>query len=550
MNTNDNNLVALFQNAIRNNWEFRSLSDYGGDSYTYREIGTKILWLHRYLRAAGVRKGDKVALLGKNSAQWGIVYIATLTYGAVIVPILPDFKPADVHSIVTHSDALVLFVEESIYKDLNPESMPLVGIILSIPESNVLFNRTLLTEERIKVPAAETVNAPMEINPELVSFDPSGPEDIAVISYTSGTTGFSKGVVLQHKSLLGNILFAQRNMPLDPQDKLLSFLPLAHTYGCAFEFLFPFTLGCDITFLTKTPSPKIIMQAFQEIRPALILSVPLVIEKIYKTQILPLYRKPGLRTMIRIPLLNKIVYARMRQKLMDAFGGNFRELVIGGAPFNTEAEKFFKKINFPFTVGYGMTECGPLISYASWNTTKLGASGRIVNELEVKIDSPDPVRQAGDILLKGNHVMAGYYKNPEATRAVIDEEGWLHSGDLGVMDTAGNIYIRGRSKSMILGANGKNIYPEEIEAYLNNRFMVMESLVIDREGKLIALIYPDLDAVSRAGYTKEQLPEIFAGYIRDLQHHLPKYIKVNDFEIVASEFEKTPKKSIKRFLYQ
>ncbi|HPT10630.1 MAG TPA: AMP-binding protein, partial [Bacteroidales bacterium] len=496
MNTNDNNLVALFQNAIRNNWEFRSLSDYGGDSYTYREIGTKILWLHRYLKAAGVRKGDKVALLGKNSAHWGIVYIATVTYGAVIVPILPDFKPADVHSIVTHSDALVLFVEESIYKDLNPESMPLIGIILNITDNNVLFSRTLLTEERIRIPAAETVNTPMEITPELISFDPSGPEDIAVISYTSGTTGFSKGVVLQHKSLLGNILFAQRNMPLNPQDKLLSFLPLAHTYGCAFEFLFPFTLGCDITFLTKTPSPKIIMQAFQEIRPALILSVPLVIEKIFKTQILPLYRKPGLRTMIRIPLLNKIIYAKMRQKLMEAFGSNFRELIIGGAPFNTEAEKFFKKINFPFTIGYGMTECGPLISYASWNTTRLGASGRIVNELEVKIDSPDPIRQAGEILLKGNHVMAGYYKNPEATRAVIDNEGWLHSGDLGVIDTAGNIYIRGRSKSMILGANGKNIYPEEIEAYLNNRFMVMESLVIDREGKLIALIYPDLDAVS------------------------------------------------------
>ena len=373
---------------------------------------------------------------------------------------------------------------------------------------------------------------------------------MAVISYTSGTTGFSKGVVLQHKSILANILYAQRNMPLNRQDKILSFLPLAHTYGCAFEFLFPFSLGCDITFLTKTPSPKIIMQAFQEIRPALILSVPLVIEKIYKSQIIPALRKPAVHFLTRIPMVNKLIYKKIRDLMVAVFGGNFRELVIGGAPFNAQAEHFFKKMNFPFTVGYGMTECGPLISYASWMTTQLGASGRVVDELEVRIDSEHPYHQSGEILLRGNHVMLGYYKNEEATKAVIDASGWLHTGDLGVIDRKGNIYIRGRSKSMILGPSGKNIYPEEIEAVLNNRFMVMESLVIDRENKLIALIYPDADAMQIAGCTREHLPQIFKEYIHDLNHHLPKYIRVADFEITSAEFEKTPKRSIKRFLYQ
>jgi len=550
MKPDPSSLVDIFALAIRKNWDLQALSDYGGDHFTYCEIGSKILLVHRFFISAGIKKGDKIALLGKNSANWGILYLATVTYGAVIVPILPDFKPSDVHSIVTHSDAVLLFVEESIFKELNPDSMPLLGIILGIPELNVLFSRTLVTEERIVLPDIGLFKEPMEVFPEMMDFPDSDVDDIAVISYTSGTTGFSKGVVLQHKSLLGNILFAQRNMPLNPRDKILSFLPLAHTYGCAFEFLFPFTLGCDITFLTKTPSPKIIMQAFQEIKPALILSVPLVIEKIYKTQILPLFRKPLLHAMIRVPLLNLVLYRKIRQKMVEVFGGNFRELVIGGAPFNPEAEKFFKKLNFPFTVGYGMTECGPLISYASWKTTRLGASGRVVDELEVKIDAPDPLHQSGEILLRGNHVMMGYYKNEEATRAVIDKDGWLHSGDLGLMDREGNIYIKGRSKSMILGPSGKNIYPEEIEAFLNNRFMVMESLVIERAGKLVALIYPDYEAVEKAGNTKENLPEIYKGYIDDLHHHLPKYIRVADFDIVANEFEKTPKKSIKRFLYQ
>ena len=548
MKATSTNLISLFADAIRDNWEFKALTDYGNGSFTYKEVGEKILNIHELFRRSGIRKGDKIALYGKNSANWGIIYLSTVTYGAVIVPILPDFKPADVHHIVTHSDSVLLFAEDSLFNTLDPKAMPQIMKILKIQDLSVLYQHGNSPVEDNA--SASTTGRIENITPEMINFESSKGEDIAVISYTSGTTGFSKGVVLQHKSLLANILYAHRNMPLNPKNRILSFLPLAHTYGCAFEFLFPFTLGCDITFLTKTPSPKIIMQAFQELKPELILSVPLVIEKIYKSQLIPVLRKTAIVIMSRIPLLNQLIFKKIRHKMVEVFGGNFRELVIGGAPFNSQAERFFRKIHFPFTVGYGMTECGPLISYASWKTTRLGASGRIVDELEVKIDSPNPHKVVGEILVRGNHVMLGYYKNEEATHAVLEDDGWLHTGDLGVIDSKGNIYIKGRSKSMILGPSGKNIYPDEIESILNNRFLVMESLIIEREQLLTALIYPDSDAMEKAGVTKEDLPEIFKAYIHDLNHRLPKYINIAGFEIVASEFEKTPKRSIKRFLYQ
>lgn len=548
MNATSIDLISLFADAIRKNWEFRALSDFGGSSFTYGEAGKKILRIHALFMKSGIHKGDKIALYGKNSANWGIIYLSAITYGVVIVPILPDFKTVDVHHIVTHSDSVLLFAEDSLFGTLDPEAMPQVRKILKIQDLAVLYQRG---NSDIKENVPESAHDFNEnITPEMINFESSRGEDIAVISYTSGTTGFSKGVVLQHKSLLGNILYAHRNMPLNPKDRILSFLPLAHTYGCAFEFLFPFTLGCDITFLTKTPSPTIIMQAFQEIRPELILSVPLVIEKIYKSQLIPVLRKPFIWMLTRIPLLNQLLFKKIRKKMVDVFGENFRELVIGGAPFNSQAERFFRKIHFPFTVGYGMTECGPLISYASWKTTRLGASGRIVDELEVRIDSQDPQKIDGEILVRGNHVMLGYYNNEEATRAVIENDGWLHTGDLGVIDKKGNIYIKGRSKNMILGPSGKNIYPDEIESILNNRFLVMESLIIERDQVLKAMIFPDADAMEKAGVTKERLPGIFKGYIHDLNHRLPKYIHIAGFEIVESEFEKTPKRSIKRFLYQ
>jgi long-chain acyl-CoA synthetase len=548
MDAKSTDLISLFADAIRDNWEFRALSDFGNGSFTYKEVGEKILRIHALFMRSGIKKGDKIALYGKNSANWGIIYLSTVTYGAVIVPILPDFKPADVHHIVTHSDSVLLFAEDSLFSSLKTEDMPLIEKIRKIQDMSVLFQRGVSSIEENNTKTASGVNG--NITPDMINFTPSRGEDVAVISYTSGTTGFSKGVVIQHKSLLGNIRYAHRNMPLNPQNRILSFLPLAHTYGCAFEFLFPFTLGCDITFLTKTPSPTIIMQAFQEIRPELILSVPLVIEKIYKSQLIPVLRKPAIKILAHIPFVNQLIFRKIRKKMVDVFGGNFRELVIGGAPFNSQAERFFRKIHFPFTVGYGMTECGPLISYASWKTTRLGASGRVVDELELRIDSPEPEKIAGEILVKGNHVMLEYYKNEEATHAVLEKDGWLHTGDLGIIDSKGNIHIKGRSKNLILGPSGKNIYPDEIESILNNRFLVMESLVIEREESLIALIYPDADAMNKADVTKERLPEIFKGYIHDLNHRLTRYIHVSGFEIVQSEFEKTPKRSIKRFLYQ
>lgn len=550
MNKKSDNLVMLFQESIQQNWNLPALSDYRGDNNTYQQIGERIMKIHAVFKACNVKKGDKIALIGKNSSNWSAIYLAAVNYGAVIVPILPDFKPVDSHHIVNHSDAIVLFIGDSLWEKLDAAEMSNLRVVLKIQDFSILHTYEEDIDKKIgKSMVAFEEKYPTGLKPDDVIFPESKGDDVAVISYTSGTTGFSKGVVLQHKSLLGNMNFARANMPLNSGDKIVSFLPLAHTYGCAFEFLFPFTVGCHITFLTRTPSPKIVTDAFQEIKPALILSVPLVIEKIYKTKILPVLRKRSIYILTRIPLLKHLVYKKIRNTMLEVFGGNFREIVIGGAAFNPEAETFFRKIKFPFTVGYGMTECGPLIAYSSWKTTELGASGKAVDELEVIIDSEDPINKDGEILMRGSHLMKGYYKNPEATAEAIDKDGWLHSGDLGVIDKAGNIYIKGRSKSMILTSAGKNIYPEEIESQLNNRFMVTESVVVNRNSKLIALIYPDMDAVKRAGFTADDLPKVLAKYIKESNDRLPAYMNLAGYEVYPEEFEKTPKRSIKRFMY-
>jgi long-chain acyl-CoA synthetase len=384
---------------------------------------------------------------------------------------------------------------------------------------------------------------------EDIKFSDISNDQLAVISYTSGTTGFSKGVMITHNSLAANVRYAQNNMPLKPGDPLVSFLPLAHTYGCAFEFLFPFTIGCHITILSKTPSPQIIIQAFKEIKPRLILSVPLVIEKIFKKQLLPVISKPHMKILLAIPLLNKILYKKINEKLVETFGGEFKEIVIGGAAFNPDAEIFFKKIKFKFSVGYGMTECGPLISYASWDTTKLGASGRAVDTLEVTIDSPDPENIVGEIILRGENVMTGYYKNEKATREMIDDKGWMHTGDLGVIDKDGNIFIKGRSKSMILGPSGQNIYPEEIEAVINNKDYIVESVVIFVDNKLIALVFPDYEMMKRDNISEEQLLEYLDKTRKEVNERLPEFMAISKFRVHPEEFAKTPKRSIKRFLY-
>jgi long-chain acyl-CoA synthetase len=390
---------------------------------------------------------------------------------------------------------------------------------------------------------------PDGLKPGDIQFEPVPNKDLAVISYTSGTTGFTKGVMIPHNSLLANVIYANNNMPLEPGDSIVSFLPLAHAYGCAFEFLWPFTLGCHITFLTKTPSPQVILAAFKEIRPRLVLSVPLVIEKIYKKQLLPVISTGKMKTLLKIPGLNGLIHKKIRQKLVDVFGGNFHEVVIGGAALNQEVEVFFNKIKFPFSIGYGMTECGPLISYANWDKTKLGSAGKIVDTMEVTIDSPDPYTEVGEILVRGENVMLGYYKNPDATEAALDKEGWLHTGDLGVIDKENFIFIKGRSKSMVLGPSGQNIYPEEIEARINNLDYVQESVVVEKDHKLYALVYPDYESVDKNGISEQGLKDIMENHRKHLNKELPAYMNLSGIRIYPEEFEKTPKKSIKRFLY-
>jgi len=542
-------LIGYIEQSIRKNWDIEALSNYKEKGYTYREIAEKILRLQIFFKDSGIKEGDKIALVGRNSANWCVVYLASVTYGAVIVPILPDFKSDDLNNLVNHSDAALLFVDDKIFEGLDIDKLPLIQAAISIDDFSVITART--DEIKIKYLATEEkfIKAYPSLRKEDVKFSDITNDKLAVISYTGGTTGFSKGVMITHNSLAANIRFAQTHMPLQPGDPLVSFLPLAHTYGCAFEFLFPFTIGCHITILSKTPSPQIVVQAFKEIKPRLILSVPLVIEKIFKKQLLPVISKPHMKLLLAIPGINKIIKGKIREKLVETFGGRFHEIVIGGAAFNAEAEKFFRKIGFPFTVGYGMTECGPLISYTSWNTTKLGGSGKPVDTLEVTIDSSDPQKEIGEIILRGENVMLGYYKNEKATREIIDENGWMHTGDLGIMDNEGNIFIKGRSKSMLLGPSGKNIFPEEIEAVINNMDYVSESLVIMDDGKLVGLIHPDFDMLKKDNISDEKFAEMLDGIRKSVNDKIPEFMAVTKFRINPEEFAKTPKRSIKRFLY-
>jgi long-chain acyl-CoA synthetase len=545
------NLTMFIQNSIQKNWDIQSMTDYKGEGYTFGEVGRQIARLHVLFEACGVREGDKVALLGKNSANWGITYLAVISCGAVVVPILPDFKANDVQHIINHSDSVLLFAAANLFDALDTQKTPKLKGAFSLADFSLLSDMEVKTTRKAvgELDQLFDKNHPGGFGKASVSFRPVTNDKLAVISYTSGTTGFTKGVMVHHNSLVANVVYANENMPLSPGDAIVSFLPLAHAYGCAFEFLWPFTLGCHITFLTKTPSPQVILQAFSEIRPRLVLSVPLIIEKIYKKQILPAINKPAMKLAMGIPVLNQVIFRKVYNKLFKVFGGNFHEIVIGGAALNKEVEEFLKRIGFPFSIGYGMTECGPLISYANWDRHRLGSAGKIVDTMEVKIDSPDPHHQVGEILVRGENVMLGYYKNEEATRAALDEEGWLHTGDLGIIDREQYIYIKGRSKSMILGASGQNIYPEEIEAMLNNKKLVQESLVVEKNGLITAMVYPDYEAIDKGGLGEKKLEETLEQYRKELNESLPAYMNLAKIRMVPEEFEKTPKKSIKRFLY-
>ncbi len=544
-------LVNLIQESIRKNWDNKAMTNYGGDSITFSGMAEKILLLHTQFEEAEVQQGDKIALVGKNSINWTVVYLATVTYGAVVVPILPDFKPSDIHHIVNHSDAILLYSADNIFENLESNQMEKVRFTFSLNDFSLLHADNPRKTEAFR----ESVNSGIQkkldnLTGAAVFQLPSiGNDSLAVFSYTSGTTGFTKGVMITHNNLAANLIYANNNMPLQSGDDIVSFLPLAHAYGCAFEFLWPFTIGAHITFLTKTPSPQIILKAFKEIRPRLILAVPLIMEKIYKKQILPALGKSSIKLMLKLPLLSTVIENKIKKKLTDSFGGNFHEIVIGGAPLSSEVEDFLHRIKFPFSIGYGMTECAPLISYASWNKTKLRSAGKPVDCLEIKIDSPDPCNEAGEILLRGENVMQGYYKNPEATQAALEPDGWMHTGDLGLIDSDNFVFIKGRSKSMILGPSGQNIYPEEIEARYNNLPFVQESLVTEKNNKLIILIYPDHETADKKGLNDEDLKKVFEEHRRFLNQNMPTYMGVSAVRIFSEEFEKTPKKSIKRFLY-
>lgn len=545
------NLVDLISGSIQKNWQKKAFSNYGGDSVTFQQTAEKILQIHLIFDVCHVKPGDKIALLGKNSVNWAITYLATVSYGAVIVPVLPDFKPQDVHHILNHSDAVMLFAADNLYENLDEVAMPGVKYHFCLSDFSKLSQcKQKKVNQKLEDLSSLFQNKyPHGVKP--AGFSPKKiPNDaMAVLSYTSGTTGYTKGVMLPHNSLVANIIYANKNMPLDPGDKIVSFLPLAHAYGCAFEFLWPFTLGCHITFLTRTPSPQIILKAFKEIKPRLVLSVPLVIEKIYKKQILPVISKPAVKAMLKVPLISNVIEKKVKAKLMDAFGNNFHEVVIGGAPLNKEVEAFLRRIVFPFSIGYGMTECGPLISYANWDKTRVGSAGKIVDTLEVKIDSDDPQRIAGEIMIKGENVMQGYYKNPEATQATLEKDGWMHTGDLGLTDKDHFLYIKGRSKSMILGPSGQNIYPEKIESRYNNMPYVQECLVMEKNGKLTAIIYPDFEQADKRNLSESDLKNVFENHRKHLNKIMPSFMNVSKIRIFEEEFEKTPKKSIKRYLY-
>lgn len=547
----ENSFNQFIYDSIQKNWDLPALTDYKGVTLQYKDVARKIEKLHIMFEEGGVTKGDKIALCGRNSAHWGVAFLAVLTYGAVAVPILHEFKADNVHNIVNHSDAKLLFVGDMVWENLDEAEMPnLEGIILINDYSLLVSRSERLTYAREHLNEMFGKRYPRQFLREMINYHIDTPDELAMINYTSGTTSYSKGVMLPYRSLWSNTLFAYEVLSLSPGDRVVSMLPMAHMYGMAFEFIYEFCCGCNIFFLTRMPSPKIIFQAFNEVKPRIIIAVPLIIEKIIKKNVMPKLQTTTMKFLMKLPLVNDKIRDNVRQQVIDALGGNFKEVIIGGAAFNQEVEAFLRSIHFPYTVGYGMTECGPIITYEDWSRFAQGSCGKAAPRMEVRIDSPDPANVVGEIVCRGTNVMLGYYKNDEATRAAIDADGWLHTGDLGVMDAEGNIYIKGRSKNMLLGPSGQNIYPEEIEDKLNNMPYVAESVVIQKGDKLIGLVYPDFDEAFRDGVGEDRMADIMEQNRLGLNAMLPAYSQLAGIKIYNEPFEKTPKKSIKRFLYQ
>ena len=541
----------LLESSIRNNWDRDALSNYEGITLKYKDIAQKIELLHIAFEKCGLVKGDKVALCSRNQANWGVCFLASLSYGAVPVPILHEFKPESIHYLVNHSDARVLFVDEVMWEGLSETEMPGLEAVVQMTDFQFLYYKGQdAGEVRESIVGAFAQKYPEGLRPDDLDFYEDSADELALINYTSGTSGFSKGVMIPYRALYINIWFATNvaEPQMNCESEVVAMLPSAHMYGMMFEFLFEMTIGAHVHFLTRTPSPKVIMKAFSEIHPDVIIAVPLIIEKLYKSQVKPVVDRH--KAFMRIPIVDQLILKKIRNAMITAFGGRFEEVILGGAAFNPEVEHFMRRMHFPFTVGYGMTECAPLITYAKWWKSREGSCGRPIDGCELRIDSPDPYTVPGEVQVKGDNVFLGYYKNEEATAGVFTEDGWFRTGDMGIVDKDGYLYLRGRSKCMILGPSGQNIYPEELEAVINNVTYVVDSLVIQDKVGLTALVYPDYHLAELDGLSPEQLEKRIADGLPEINAHLPNYAQISRIEFLPEDFERTPKRSIKRYLYQ
>lgn len=547
----EQSFIALIEQSIKTNWYLNALTDYKGITLQYRDVARKIEKIHILLENAGIEKGDKIAICGRNSAHWTVTYLAVITYGAVVVPILHEFKADQVHNIVNHSEARLLFVGDQIWENLNEAAMPHLEGIIELKDFGVPVSRSeKLAYARDHLNEIFGHKFPCRFRPDDISYEKEKSEDLAIINYTSGTTGYSKGVMLPYRSILSNVLYCKEKIGLKAGDSVVSMLPLGHVFGMTFDFLYGFTAGAHLWFLTRMPSPKIIAESFAEIRPRVIACVPLIVEKIFKKNILPKVDNKLGKLLLHVPIISDKIKELIKQKAMEVFGGNFIEIIIGGAPFNAEVEAFLKMIDFPYTIAYGMTECGPIICHSHWTELKLASCGKVAARMEAKVLSPNPSAIAGELVCRGANLMLGYYKNEEATRQVIDTEGWLHTGDMATIDEDGNVFIKGRCKNLLLTSSGQNIYPEEIESKLNNMPYVSESLIILQQDKLVGLIYPDSDDAFAHGLSQSYLVRVMEENRLELNKQLPAFSQIARFKLYPEEFEKTAKKSIKRFLYQ
>ena len=541
-----------FEASFKENWDRPAISNYHGATYHFRDLARKIAKLHIMFEESGLEKGDKVAICSRNQANWVVAFLSAMTYGAVPVPLMHEFKPSNIHHLVNHSESKVLFVDDVIWENIIESEMPALQAIIQVNTLKLMFAANeKITEARARLNELFGKKYPMAFTPDSLNYHEDQAEELAVINYTSGTSGFSKGVMIPYRAIASNLEFGKKALPLiNNTSKVVSMLPCAHMYGLMFEVLYELSKGCHVHFLSRLPSPKIILQALAEVKPTVVIAVPLIIEKIYKNKIKPILEKAGIRFAMKVPGLDQLVINKIRNELINAFGGEFYEIIIGGAAFNKKVEAFFKKMGFPFTVGYGMTECAPIITYSDWKTEKLYSCGEIVPNMEMKIDSPDPQNIPGELLVRGANVFLGYYKNPEATNEVLDNDGWLRTGDMGIIDADGSLFLRGRSKCMILGPSGQNIYPEEVEAALDVRPYFVESLVIEDNGGLTALVYPDFDQGAKDGMDQKALMNYIKSTLPEINKEIPNYARLSKIEVMTEPFERTPKKSIKRYLYQ